>query len=310
LKSDGVTVLFISHRLDEVFEVTDTITVLRDGEFIKKLPTASTNRQELVGLMVGRELTESYPKRNAEIGDVVLKADKLCGNSVENISFELRKGEILGIAGLVGSGRTETAQLICGAAKVTQGALFVKGKPVKINSPADAIRARMGLIPEDRKKQGLLLNATVMFNATLICNREYIKFGVMFKKLRKAVTEKYCGVLRIKVPSVQQQARNLSGGNQQKVVLAKTLSAELDVIFFDEPTRGIDVGAKAEIYRLMRDMTEQGKSIVMISSEMDEVLGMSDRIIVLYEGQIAGELTRERFSQENVMLLASGMEVS
>ncbi|MDR0818780.1 MAG: sugar ABC transporter ATP-binding protein, partial [Oscillospiraceae bacterium] len=251
LKARGVTVIYISHRLDEVFEVTDTVSILRDGEFVKKLATEETNRQELVNLMVGRELTENYPPRESVIGEVVLKADKLSGNSVENISFELRRGEILGFAGLVGSGRTETAQLICGAANVTSGSLTVNGKAVKLRSPTDTIRAGIGLIPEDRKQQGLILHNSILFNITLICNDKFFRWGLILNKLRKAVAQRFCDTFRIKAPGLNQQTLNLSGGNQQKVVLAKTLAADLEIIFLDEPTRGIDVGAKQEIYQLM-----------------------------------------------------------
>jgi ribose transport system ATP-binding protein len=309
LKSQGVTIIYISHRLDEVFEITDTVTILRDGVFVKTMPTISTNRQELVNLMVGRELTESFPARAHSIGEVALRAENLSGNSVENISFKLRRGEILGIAGLVGSGRSETAQLICGAAQATSGALYVGEKKVKFRSPADAIKVGIGFIPEDRKEQGIILFNSVLFNSTLLCDRKYYRAGIVNSKRRRKIAQSYCESLHIKIPSLNQSVINLSGGNQQKVVVAKTLAADLDIIFFDEPTRGIDVGAKQEIYLLMNELAEQGKAIVMISSEMDEIVGMSNRIIVLHEGRLAGELTRDEFSQENILTLASGMRV-
>ncbi len=309
LKQKGVTVIYISHRLDEVFEITDRITVLRDGKFVTTINTADTNRQELVKLMVGRELEQSHPTRSHALGDIALECRNLTGNSVENISFKLRKGEILGMAGLVGCGRTETAQLICGAARIESGEVLTNGRKVKIKSPSDAISAGIGLIPEDRKEQGCILFNSVLFNTTLICNKKYMKLGVLFGRKRKAVAEEYKDNLRIKVPSLQQMVVNLSGGNQQKVVVAKTMAADLDIIFFDEPTKGIDVGAKQEIYQLMNKMAAEGKAIVMISSDMEELLGMSDRILVLSEGRVAGELTKDRFTQENVLTLASGMEV-
>ena len=310
LKSEGVTILYISHRMDEVFQVTDDIFVLRDGRFIRQLETAETNRQELVNLMVGRELKESYPVRSHEIGEVILEAEGLCGNSVEDIGFTLRRGEILGFAGLVGSGRTETAQLICGAARIDKGTLRVKGREVHLHSPSDAIAAGIGLIPENRKEQGCILHNSVLFNSTLICTKKYIRAGVIRPRRRREVAQQYREALDIRVPSLGQLVVNLSGGNQQKVVVSKTLAADLDIIFFDEPTKGIDVGAKQEIYNLMNRLAAEGKAIIMISSEMEEILGMSDRILVLHEGRIAGELPREKFSQENVLTLASGMEVS
>lgn len=310
LKANGVTVIYISHRLDEVFQVTDRISVLRDGQYVTTINTADTNRQELVKLMVGRELSESYPERHHELGEVVLEARDLTGNSVENISFTLHRGEILGFAGLVGCGRTETAQLICGARPIESGEVLINGKPVKIRSTVDAIANGIGLIPEDRKEQGCILHNSVLFNTTLICNRKYMRGGIIRDGQRKKIAQQFREDLRIKVPSLNQQVINLSGGNQQKVVVAKTMAADLDIIFFDEPTKGIDVGAKFEIYSLMNEMAASGKAIVMISSDMEEILGMSDRILVLSEGRVAGELSKEQFTQENVLTLASGMEVS
>lgn len=310
LKAKGVTVIYISHRLDEVFRVTDRVTVLRDGRYVTTINTVDTNRQELVKLMVGRELSESFPPRHHELGEVVLEAKALTGNSVEDISFTLRRGEILGLAGLVGCGRTETAQLICGAKPIESGEVLVGGKKIRLRSPVDAISSGIGLIPEDRKEQGCILYNSVLFNTTLICNKKYMRGGVIGQKKRRQIAQQFRDYLRIKVPSLQQQVVNLSGGNQQKVVVAKTMAADLDIIFFDEPTKGIDVGAKFEIYNLMNEMAASGKAIVMISSDMEEMLGMSDRILVLSEGRVAGELTRDQFSQENVLTLASGMEVT
>jgi len=310
LKARGVTIVYISHRMDEVFQVTDDIFIMRDGQFVAGIETEATNRQELVNLMVGRELNESYPERRHQIGEVVLEARGLCGNSVDEISFQLHRGEILGFAGLVGSGRTETVQLICGAAKIEKGSLLVNGKELRLHSPNDAIAAGIGLIPENRKEQGCILFNSVLFNTTLICNKKYMRAGVISNRRRMEVAEQYREVLDIKVPTVHQMAVNLSGGNQQKVVVSKTLAADLDIIVFDEPTKGIDVGAKQEIYLLMNRLAAEGKAIIMISSEMEEILGMSDRILVLHEGMIAGELNKEQFSQENVLTLASGMEVS
>lgn len=310
LKAKGVTVVYISHRLDEVFEMSDRISILRDGQYVATVKTAETSRPQLIALMVGRELGASHPPRANRPGEeVVLKVDKLTGNSVENISFELHKGEILGIAGLVGAGRTEMAELICGSKKIEKGTIEVNGKPVKIHSPGDALGYGIGLIPEDRKKDGCILHGSVLFNTTLLCDKDYMKFGIINGKKRKAIAEKYRKALRIKVPNIQQSVSNLSGGNQQKVIVAKTMAADMEIIFFDEPTKGIDVGAKYEIYQLMNEMTAAGKSIVMISSDMEEILGVSDRIIVLYEGGIGGEITKDKFTQENVLTLASGMKL-
>ena len=307
LKKKGVTVIYISHRMEEVFQITERISVLRDGQYVKTINTTDTNRQELVNLLVGRELNETFPERKVEAGEVILEARDLTGNSVDNISFKLRKGEILGFAGLVGSGRSETMELVAGAKKMTSGELLLNGKPIRIKSPADAIANGIGLIPEDRKEQGVILHNTVLFNTSLSSMDKLTKFGFINKKRNRELAEKYKNDLQIKVPFLHQMVRNLSGGNQQKVVLAKTLAADPDVIIFDEPTKGIDVGAKHEIYELMNRLAESGKGIIMISSDMEEILGMSDRIIVLYEGMISGELQRSEFTQERVLELASGM---
>ena len=307
LKAKGVTVIYISHRMEEVFQITERISVLRDGRFIRTLNTADTNRAELVKLMVGRELNESFPVRETERGEVILEARNLTGNSVENISFQLHRGEILGFAGLVGSGRSETMELIAGAEKMDSGELLLCGKKVHITSPAAAIAHGIGLIPEDRKEQGCILFNTVKFNTSLSAMDRITKLGFINGKKNAALAEQYRQELRIKVPSIGQMVVNLSGGNQQKVVLAKTLAADPDVIIFDEPTKGIDVGAKQEIYNLMNALAARGKAIIMVSSDMEEILGMSDRIIVLHDGMVAGELQRNQFSQENVLQLASGL---
>ena len=310
LRAQGVTIIYISHRLDEVFEITDRVTILRDGQYVATMPTADTDRHQLVQLMVGRELTESYPQRSHTVGDVALSVEHLTGNSVEDISFSLRRGEILGFAGLVGCGRTETAQLVCGARRIESGRILVNGQPVRIASPVDAIRHGIGLIPEDRKEQGCIQFHSVLFNTTLICKDKYCRYGILSKKKRRSIAQHYRETLDIRVPSLSQLVLHLSGGNQQKVVVAKTMAADLDIIFFDGPTKGIDVGAKQEIYQLMNRMAAEGKAIVIISSDMEEILGMSDRILVLYEGRIMGELSKEQFTQERILTLASGMEVT
>lgn len=308
LKSEGVTIIYISHRLDEVFEVSDRISVLRDGKFVKTVTTCQTSREELIALMVGRKLGASFPDRAVEPSEeIALSANNLTGNSVENISFDLHKGEILGFAGLVGSGRTETVELVFGSKKTISGNICINGKPININSPIDAIRYGIGLIPEDRKVSGIIMHNTIAFNITLICNDKFITKGVISSKNQIKVAEEYRQALEIKTPSLQQQVLNLSGGNQQKVVVAKAMAADSDIIIFDEPTKGIDVGAKYEIYQLMNEMTAKGKSIIMISSDMEEILGISDRIVVLYEGRVSGILNKADFSQEKVLALASGI---
>jgi len=310
LKDEGVTVVYISHRLDEVFEISDRISVLRDGQYISTVNTSETSRQELISLMVGRELGASHPPRaNKPSDEVVLEVEGLSGNSVSDISFKLHRGEILGIAGLVGAGRTETAELICGSKKIEKGSIKVFGKDVKIHTPADALKNKIGLIPEERKRDGCVMHSSVLFNTTMLCDKDYIKCGVINSKKQKEIAEKYREALSIKVPSINQKVINLSGGNQQKVIVAKTMAADMDIVFFDEPTKGIDVGAKYEIYQLMNEMTKNGKSIVMISSDMEEILGVSDRILVLYEGEVSGELEKKDFSQENILTLASGLSL-
>ena len=306
LKESGVTIIYISHRLDELFEISDRVTVMRDGKYIQTLETAKTDRQELINLMVGRELSETYPVKEAEIGDVILSVDKLCGNGDKDISFELRAGEILGIAGLVGAGRTELARLLAGADPVESGEIYIKGEKAQIRTPSDAIGYGIGLIPEDRKQQGVFLEKPVRWNVSIANLRNLMKGIVVDQKRERAQTEEFVDAFKIKTPSLDQMVKNLSGGNQQKVALAKTLATQSDVIIFDEPTRGIDVGAKQEIYQLMCQLAKQGKAIMMITSDMPELLGMSDRILVIANGRIAGELKKDEFSQVQVLRLASG----
>jgi ribose transport system ATP-binding protein len=310
LKNNGTTVIYISHRIEELFRISDRVTVMRDGHYIDTLDTQNTNRSELIALMVGRQFKEYYPKRKTELSNVVLEVKDLSGIGVEGITFNVRKGEILGIAGLVGSGRTELANLIFGAVRKDSGEIIIDGKNVDIRSPQEAIKHGIGLIPEDRKNQGCIINAEVGFNITLsVFNDLSQNYLINFKRLKKIALH-YKDVLNIRTPSLEQRVRNLSGGNQQKVVVAKTLAAKTDILIFDEPTRGIDVGAKQEIYRTMVELVEQGKSIIMISSEMEELLGMSDRLIVLYEGKCMGEILKENFDQRYVLEMASGHQIS
>ncbi len=307
LKEKGVTIIYISHRMDEVFEISDRVTILRDGKYVATKGMKEVSRKDLINMMVGRELTESFPSRNVKPGETVLQVKDLSGNGDSHINLELHKGEILGLAGLVGAGRTELAKMLFGDVKPTFGEILVKGKTEKFGNTSEAIVAGIGLIPEDRKKEGAFLEYSIQWNIPIMSLRRISKMSVINQKEANRLTDEYVERLNIKTPNVKQLVRNLSGGNQQKIVVAKVLAAQTDILIFDEPTRGIDVGAKQEIYHLMNELAEQGMSIIMISSEMEELLGMSDRILVLFEGRITGELSKEEFTQNRVLELASGM---
>ena len=307
LKEKGVAVIYISHRLEELFELCDRVTVFRDGRYVVTRNVADITKKDLIKYMIGRELTEKFPEREVAPGDPVLEVRDLSGNGDFHVNLTLRRGEILGLAGLVGAGRTELAKMLCGDVKPDSGEIIIRGKPLKAASAADGVKAGIGLVPEDRKLEGVFLNYTIEWNIPVMSLKRISRFGFMnFRELDR-LTNTYVETLAIKTPSVKQEVRNLSGGNQQKVVVAKVLAAENEILIFDEPTRGIDVGAKQEIYKLMNMLVEQGKSILMISSEMEELLGMSDRIIVLHEGRITGELQKDEFSQDKVLELASGI---
>ncbi len=308
LKAEGVSVIYISHRLDEIFQIADRVTVLRDGKYILTKDISDVDREQLITLMVGRELVETYPLRKAPIDEeVVLEAKNLTGNGVHDISFQLKKGEILGMAGLVGAGRTETAKLIYGDAHLISGEILINNKPVRIRSCREALMAGISLIPEDRKLEGFIGPFSIYDNIGIVISEIYSKGTVIQKKKIGDIVTGYFQRLKIKAPSVETAVDTLSGGNQQKVVLAKTLASQCNIIIFDEPTRGIDVGAKKEIYELMRELSDGGISILMISSDMEELLGMSDRIIVLHGGKMAGEVKRTDFGQERILELASGL---
>ncbi len=307
LKEKGVAVIYISHRLEELFELCDRVTVFRDGQYVITRNVADITKKDLIRYMIGRELTEKFPERNVTLGEPVLEVRDLSGNGDFHINLELYRGEILGLAGLVGAGRTELAKMLCGDVKPDSGQILIHGKELKAASAADGVKAGIGLVPEDRKLEGVFLNYTIEWNIPVMSLKRVSKFGFMnFRELDR-LTKTYVDTLAIKTPSVKQEVRNLSGGNQQKVVVAKVLAAENEILIFDEPTRGIDVGAKQEIYKLMNSLVEQGKSILMISSEMEELLGMSDRIVVLHEGRVTGELQKDEFSQDKVLELASGI---
>lgn len=307
LKEQGVTIIYISHRIEELFRISDRVTVMRDGQYIETKNTKETSRKELIGLMVGRELKESYPSTKNIFNDVILEVKNLSGNGDTDISFKLKKGEILGFAGLLGAGRTELVRVIFGADKKDGGEVLFEGKPIKIKRPQDAIKCGIGLIPEDRKQQGCFLSMDIKRNISFTILKQISKMFIVDIKKENELAEKYSNLLKIKTPSLLQNVINLSGGNQQKVVLAKSLAAESKVLIFDEPTRGIDVGAKQEIYNLMCRLADEGIGIIMISSDMEELLGMSDRIIVLSEGRIAGEVYKPDFKQDYILDLASGI---
>ena len=307
LKARGVTIVYISHRLVEIFDLCDRVTVMRDGAHVVTLRTAATSEAELVKLMVGRSLDREFPASTAKIGDVVLGVSNLTSPAVRGVTFEVRAGEVLGLAGLIGAGRTETARLIFGADRRTSGEIRLRGQPVDIDTPQAAIDHGIGLIPEDRKHHGVLLRQSVRFNIVYGALGRLSRGGFADGTAERREAERFRRTLRIRTPTLEQLVGNLSGGNQQKVVLAKWLLTECRVLIFDEPTRGIDVGAKHEIYALMRELSSSGVAIVMISSEMPELLGMSDRIVVLREGRVSGELHRDAFDQEAVMRLASGL---
>lgn len=304
LRREGVAIIYITHRLDEIFHIADRVSVLRDGQYITTRNIADTNKEELISFMVGRTLKETYPEREAAAGEVILELDNVTGNGVKNISFNLRKGEILGLGGLVGAGRTELAALIFGNAEIRGGEIRLRGRPLRPKTPGDAIAKGISLVPEDRKTQGLILNMSVRDNITVASVKKLSRRTFLNTRSEESFTQAQIDNLNIKTPSSRQLARNLSGGNQQKVVLGKWLGTDPEILIFDEPTRGIDVGAKQEIYKLMSGIAASGKSIIMISSEMEELLGMSDRVVVLSKGKVTGTLDRKDFSQEQVMKYA------
>ena len=312
LKSQGIGIIYISHRLDEIEQFADRITVLRDGKHVATRPIGQVTRDQMIELMVGRSLENEFPKVESQAGDVLLTVKDLSRPPVvQNISFSLHRGEILGFAGLVGSGRTETVRMLFGADAKEGGEVWLDGDKVSITSPAQAIRHGICLLTEDRKSQGLVLGRSVQENFGLANMKWFSKLGFINNKNEGLAFDNYVEQLKIKVTGGSQIAQTLSGGNQQKVVLAKWLQQNAEVVIFDEPTRGIDVGAKYEIYLLMNKLAAQGKAILMISSELAEILGMSDRILVMHEGKIAGEITNPAdVTQEDVMRLATGSVIA
>ena len=310
LKQKDVGIVYISHRMDELKQISDRITVMRDGHTVGTVDTQEATMDQIIKMMVGRVIYEE-PKSKSNVKEdsaVVLEAKNLRSDDVKDVSFVLHRGEILGFAGLMGAGRTETARLLFGADPRESGEIFVNGKQVKISSPSDAVKAGIGYLSEDRKQFGLCVGLSVSDNTVLPALEQFTKGPFVNGRAISRVTEEYVDKIGVKTPSVSTLIKSLSGGNQQKVVISKWLLRNCDILIFDEPTRGIDVGAKSEIYKLMNQLAAQGKSIIMISSELPELLRMSDRIAVMCEGRLVGELTIESASQENIMSYATMRE--
>lgn len=309
LKNDGVSIIYISHRLEEIFQICDRITVLKDGTFVKELNTTEVNKGQLVNLMVGRDMSTLFPSRAAKIGDVVLEVKNLNrGKMVRNVSFSVRAGEVLGFSGLVGAGRTETMRAIFGADKKESGEIWLNGEQVNFKNPREAVKKGLGLLPEDRKQQGVLLEQSIRVNTTLSALRKITQLlGIINFQKDKKLAEDVLAELATKYNSIEDNTSSLSGGNQQKVALAKWLVADCKCIILDEPTRGVDVGAKVEIYKNINDLAEQGVAIVMISSEMTEIIGMCDRALIMRQGMVVGELDRSELAEDRLIRYSMGV---
>ncbi|SFK67052.1 sugar ABC transporter ATP-binding protein [Brevibacillus centrosporus] len=307
LKEKGVGMIYISHRMEEIFQVSDRITVLRDGQYVGTVETAETNLDELVKMMVGREITDRFPKVEVQLGGERLRVENLnVKDKLSNISFSIKSGEIVGVAGLMGAGRTELAKALFGLEKVREGQILVDGKPVRVTRPIDAISAGIALVTEDRKEEGLVLSLSVRENISLPNLQKVSSLGVMKPRDEQVLSNDAIQRLFIKTAGGEQIVGSLSGGNQQKVVIGKWLAKKPKILILDEPTRGVDIGAKKEIYDIMNRLAQDGVAILMISSELPEVLGMSDRVLVMHEGRITGEFTREEATQEMIMRAATG----
>jgi ABC-type sugar transport system ATPase subunit len=310
LKANNIAIVYISHHLDEIFEICDRVTVLRDGECIATKPVSELNRDEIISMMVGRQLSDMYQRGDRkESGEEVLRVEHFVNARLKDVSFSLKKGEILGFAGLIGAGRSELARAIFGIDKLDGGKLYFNGRNVTIKCPGDAIKLGIGYVPEDRKTEGLFLIHSVQYNSTISILEKFIRFIAVDKKYEENILDEYQKRLSIKMVSPEQKVQFLSGGNQQKIVLAKWLATNPKIFIFDEPTRGIDVGAKADIYKLVVDLASAGRSVIFISSEMEEIVNLSDRIIVMHEGKITGEInnyTMSKTRQTEIMHLAAG----
>ncbi|MBK8796597.1 MAG: sugar ABC transporter ATP-binding protein [Anaerolineales bacterium] len=307
LKEQGVAIIYITHKMDEVFQIADDITVFRDGQYIATVPAAETNRNSLIAMMVGRELTNLFPKEDATIGEVVLSVRNLTRNGiVHDVSFDLRRGEILGLSGLMGAGRTEVIEGIFGIKPIDAGEITINGQRVQIKTPGDAIKHGLALLTEDRKLSGIMGVLSVRDNMMIASLGSYTKGGFLNMRIINQTCGREKSRLELKTPTMDQLIKLLSGGNQQKVLVSRWLLTTPDILILDEPTRGIDVGAKSEIHRLMSKLAQEGKAILMISSELPEILGMSDRVLVMHEGRISGEFARKDATQESIMRAATG----
>jgi len=311
LKEKNVGIIYITHKMSELYEIADDISVFRDGKYIGAERAENLDNEELIKMMVGRELTQLFHKPVSKIGEIALSVKNLSTKGhFEKVSFEVRKGEILGLAGLMGSGRTEVLETIFGLRAPEQGEIHIHGKKTEIKNPQDAVKSNLGFLTEDRKLTGLFLPLSVRENMITVHINNYISKGLLNRKQINSDCLKQKEQLLIKTPSLDQAIENLSGGNQQKVLLARWLLKNPDILFLDEPTRGIDVGAKSEFYDLIFKLANQGKAVIVVSSEMAEILGLCDRIIVMHEGQLSGELSREEATQEKIMHLATGQPIN
>jgi len=308
LRDKGVSIIYISHRLDEVFNLCDRITVLKDGQNVTTVNAADIDKGKLVSLMIGRDLNTFFPTRESDIGDIVLSAENIrAGKAVKDISFNVREGEILGLSGLVGAGRTECVRAILGIDKLDGGKVTLNGGPVRIKSTRDAYSQGIGFLPEDRKNQGVLLRRPIYQNITISCMKLLTAFGLIRKSKELPIVEKYINELAIKTASPQNNVESLSGGNQQKVAIAKILAANTKVLFLEEPTRGVDVGAKIEIFKIINDLVSRKYAVVMISSEMAEIIGMCDRAVIIREGVSVAELSKDQFTELNIIQHTMGV---
>ena len=308
LRAKGVSIIYISHRLDEVFSISDRITVLKDGKNVTTVNTSDIDKNQLVTYMIGRDLSSFFPARESNIGEVVLRAENIrAGKAVQDISFYVREGEILGLSGLVGAGRTECVRAILGIDKLDGGQVTLNGEPIRMNSASDAYSHGIGFLPEDRKNQGVLLRRPIYQNITISCMKLLTSFGIIRKKREQPVVEKYIRELAIKTAAPSNNVESLSGGNQQKVAIAKILAANTRVLFLDEPTRGVDVGAKIEIFKIINELVAERFAVVMISSEMTEIIGMCDRAVIIREGRSVAELDKEEFTELNIIRHTMGV---
>lgn len=307
LKEKGITIIYISHRMDEIFEICDSYTVMRDGSVIKSGLLKETDLDELIKNMVGHDMSQVFPHHVTNVGEEIMKVENISnGKEVKEVSFFLKRGEILGFSGLMGAGRTETFKTIFGYDSKQRGDIYIKGKKVNIRSPKDAIRYGIGYVPEDRRREGLVTSLSVEENIMMVKMENAMNKGFYSVSKAREISNRFIKSLMIKTTGILQKCKFLSGGNQQKVVLAKWLNCNSDILILDEPTRGIDINAKSEIYQMIVELAESGKSVIVISSELPEIIGLCDRVYVMYEGNITGQLQRDELTQERIMYYAMG----